>query len=320
MAQTKLSDMIVPEIFHSYVVNKTLEKSRVYQSGIITNMTDQLIDQLGGTTVNMPFFNDLTGNDEVVDESQDISVAGVSTGKEVAVKLYRARAYGGTDLAADLAGADPMNVVMDRFADWWARKMQTTLLATLKGAMSAANMSANALDISALTGGAQYFDGDSFIDATHMLGDEEGSLTAVAVHSDTLKAMKKADLIDYIKPSDGGADVPVYMGKAVIVDDGMPVTSGTYTTYVFGPGAIGYGEKAPKVPVEADRNPLVGGGWEYIVQRRQFVLHPRGLKWQGTPAKATPDNSELAVGTNWTRAVAEQKAVRMVKFVHKLAP
>ena len=113
MAQTKLSDMIVPEIFHNYVVQKTLEKSRVYQSGIIVNMTDQLIDQLGGTTVNMPFFNDLQGNDEVVDESQDITVAGVTTGKEVAVKLYRARAYGGTDLAADLAGADPMNVVMD---------------------------------------------------------------------------------------------------------------------------------------------------------------------------------------------------------------
>lgn len=319
MAATNLANMIVPEIFNQYVVQRTLEKSRLFQSGIAEDMTAVLIDELGGKTVNMPFFNDLTGDDEVVDDADTISVANITTGKDVAVKLYRARAYGGTDLAADLAGADPMNVIIDRFADYWARRFQVTLLKTLEGSMSAASMSGNVLDISGLAGAAAYFDGDSFIDATHLLGDEETGLRAVAVHSDTLKAMKKADLIDYIKPSDGGADIPTYMGKEVLVDDGMPVSSGNYTTYVFGPGAIGYAEKAPKNPVEADRDALVAGGYDYIVQRRQFVMHPRGIKWKGTPAKATPSNTELATNTNWER-VYESKAIRIVKFVHKLAP
>lgn len=319
MAQTKLADMLVPEVWHNYVVTLTTEKSRLFQSGIITNMTDQLFDQLGGKTVNMPFFNDLDGNDEVVDDNDDISVDKITTGKDVAVNLYRARAYGGTDLAADLAGADPMNVIAARFADWWNRKMQAALLKTLEGAMGAASMSANVLDISGLTGGAEYFDADSFIDATHLLGDEEGQLRAVAVHSDTLKAMKKADLIDYVKPSTGGEDIPVYMGKAVIVDDGMPVSSGTYTSYIFGPGAIGYAEKAPKNPAEAWRDPLKAGGYDVLIMRRRFVMHPRGIKWKGTPAKATPSNTELATAGNWER-VYPAKTIRVVAFKHKLAP
>lgn len=318
MAETKLADMIVPEIFHQYTVQKTLEKSLIYQSGIMENLSEQLFDELGGKTVNMPFFNDLSGDDEVVDDNQDINVSNVSTSKDVAVNLYRARAYGGTDLAADMAGADPMNVITDRFADYWARRFQAALLSTLAGAMAAANMTGNVLDISALTGGAEYFDGDSFIDATHLLGDEEGALRAVAVHSETLKAMKKADLIDYIKPSQGGDDVPVYMGKSVIVDDGMPVSAGTYTSYIFGPGAIGYAEKAPKNAVEPGRDPLKGGGYDFLVQRRRFVMHPRGIKWTGTPALATPSNAELATAGNWER-VYDAKAIRIVKFVHKLA-
>lgn len=319
MAQTKLADMIVPEKFYAYVVQKTLEKSRLFQSGLIVDMTQQLIDELGGKLVNMPFFNDLTGEDEVVDDSDDIQIDGVSTGSDVAVKLYRARAYGGSDLAADLAGADPMDVIASNFGTWWARRFQTVLLSTLKGALSSTGMAGNTLDLTKLTNAdAQNFDADSFIDATHMLGDEEGTLRAVACHSDTLKAMKKADLIDTIKDSEGGDDINVYMGKTVIVDDSMPHDAGVYTTYIFGPGAVGYGEKAPKNPVEADRDPLKGGGFDYIVQRRQFVLHPRGIKWIGNSAKATPSNAELATPANWERVV-EPKAVRLVKFVHKIA-
>jgi hypothetical protein len=317
MAFTKLADMIVPEIFHSYVVQKTMEKSRLFQSGLIANQTEMLIDQLGGKTVNMPFFNDLTGADEVVDDTTDITVAGVTTGKDVAVKLYRARAYGGTDLAADLAGADPVNVIVDRFADYWQRRFQAALLSTLAGAMGSTLMSPNVFDISGLTGGAEFFDGDSFIDATHRLGDENSALTAIAAHSDTVKAMKKADLIDFVKPSTGGKEVPVYMGKAVIEDDSMPVSTGVYTTYIFGAGAIGYGEKAPKNPVEVGRDPLKGGGQDYIVQRRQFVMHPLGVKWVGTPAGPTPTNAELATVGNWTR-VYDPKVIRIVAFKHKI--
>jgi hypothetical protein len=325
MTATALADMIVPTKFNKYVQVLSTQKSELFQSGIITDLSSVIDAEIEGKTVNMPFFNDLDASDaeQVLDDNSDLTVSKISTGQDVAVKLLRGKAFGSTDLAADLSGADPIDAIANRFADWWNKRMQTALLSALAGAMGAASMAANVNDISALTGGAQYFDADSFIDSAFLLGDEQGGLTGVAVHSLTLKAMVKADLIDYIPDSQGKLTIPTYLGKSVIVDDGMPVSGAgatrIFTTYIFGPGAIGYGERSPKVPVEVERQALKGMGQEYIVNRRQWVMHPRGVKWLGgTQAGVTPANSELATATNWQR-VYDPKIVRIVAFKHMLA-
>jgi hypothetical protein len=325
MTVTALADMIVPTKFNKYVQVLSTQKSELFQSGIITDLSSVIDAEIEGKTVNMPFFNDLDASDaeQVLDDNSDLTVSKISTGQDVAVKLLRGKAFGSTDLAADLSGADPIDAIANRFADWWNKRMQTALLSALAGAMGAASMAANVNDISALTGGAQYFDADSFIDSAFLLGDEQGGLTGVAVHSLTLKAMVKADLIDYIPDSQGKLTIPTYLGKSVIVDDGMPVSGAgatrIFTTYIFGPGAIGYGERSPKVPVEVERQALKGMGQEYIVNRRQWVMHPRGVKWLGgTQAGVTPANSELATATNWQR-VYDPKIVRIVAFKHMLA-
>jgi hypothetical protein len=319
MTETRLADMIVPEVFAAYVTERTAAKSALFQSGIVTDMTADLFAELGGVTINMPFFKDLAGSSQVVEDTTDLTVNKVTTSQDVAISLYRAQVYGGTDLAADIAGADPIDTIVDRFADWWVRDLQTILIAQLNGTMGAASMSGNVFDISALTGGAEIFDGESFIDATLRLGDAAENLAAVAVHSAVYGLMKKQDLIDFIPDSMGGKPIPVYMGKRVIVDDGMPVSSGTYTTYIFGPGVIGFGEKAAKKPVEMERRALIGGGQEYLVNRRRFVLHTRGIKWLGASlAGTTPTNAELSTTTNWQR-VYENKNIRLVAFKHKIA-
>lgn len=325
MTATALADMIVPTKFNKYVQVLSTQKSELFQSGIITDLSSVIDAEIEGKTVNMPFFNDLDASDaeQVLDDNSDLTVSKITTGQDVAVKLLRGKAFGSTDLAADLSGADPIDAIANRFADWWNKRMQTALLSALQGAMGAASMAANVNDISALTGGAQYFDADSFIDSAFLLGDEQGGLTGVAVHSLTLKAMVKADLIDYIPDSQGKLTIPTYLGKSVIVDDSMPVTGAgptrVFTTYIFGPGAIGYGERSPKVPVEVERQALKGMGQEYIVNRRQWVMHPRGVKWLGgTQAGVTPSNTELATATNWQR-VYDPKIVRIVAFKHMLA-
>ena len=325
MTETRLADMIVPTKFNKYVQTLSTQKSELFQSGIITDLTSVIDAEIEGKTVNMPFFNDLDASDaeQVLDDNTDLTVGKMTTGQDVAVKLLRGKAFGTTDLAADLSGADPIDAIANRFADWWNKRMQTALLSTLAGAMGSAGMAANVNDISALTGGAQNFDADSFIDAAFLLGDEQGGLTGVAVHSLTLKAMVKADLIDFMPDSQGKLTIPTYLGKSVLVDDSMPVSGAgatrIFTTYIFGPGAIGFGEKSPKVPVEVERQALKGMGQEYIVNRRQWVMHPRGVKWLGTTqAGVTPSNAELATATNWQR-VYDPKIVRIVAFKHMLA-
>jgi len=324
MAATSLAQMIVPEEFNDYVQNVSTEKNVLLTSGIATDMSAEIDAQLEGTTVNMPHFNDLDSEleDVVIDDTKDLTVDGITTGQDVAVKLLRAKAFGSTDLAGDLAGADPMAAIGNRFGTYWNRRDQRTVLSILAGAMGSASMASNVNDISAGVGAAAQFDVDSFIDSTFLLGDEAGGLTAVAVHSLTLKAMVKADLIDFIPDSQGKLTIPTYLGKTVLVDDSMP-TSGTgvdtiFTTYIFGAGALGFGSRSPKVPVGVGRDELKGMGQEYIVHRRQFVYHPRGIRWIGTAAGPTPTNAELANPANWQR-VFEAKQIRIVAFKHKLA-
>ena len=68
MAGTTLSDVIVPQLFTPYVIQKTMEKSALYNCGIIVN--DTKFRRTGFTKasplVNMPFFEDLTGESEPV--------------------------------------------------------------------------------------------------------------------------------------------------------------------------------------------------------------------------------------------------------------
>ena len=324
MAATVLTDVIVPEVFNPYVIERTAELSALWTSGIVAGVDGvdlgDVNSQKGGKEVHMPFWQDLAGDDQLLDTTTNLTINPITADQDIAVLNARALVYGAKDLVSALAGDDPMTAIGDLVADKWARRMQVALISTLTGAfgaLAAESTPKNTLNISGLSGAAAYFDAEVFIDALGLLGDAEARLTAVMVHSATFRSMKKQNLIDFIPDAEGRVDIPTYQGKRVIIDDGMPVSSGNYTTYLFGPGAIGYAEGTPKVPSETDRNPLIGGGEEYMVSRRHFVLHPRGIKWDGTPAKDTPTNAELATAGNWDR-VWESKNIRMVRLIHKL--
>src|SRR4029077_7412522 len=106
MTETRLSDMTVPTKFNKSVQLLSTQKSELFQSGIITDLSRVIDAEIEGKTVNMPFFNDLDASDseQVLDASTDLTVSKISTGQDVAVKLLRGKAFGSTDLAADLAG------------------------------------------------------------------------------------------------------------------------------------------------------------------------------------------------------------------------
>jgi hypothetical protein len=317
MAATNFAAMVEPSLFNDYIIERTAAVSRFRSSGIVATMSDVLGDKLGGRTVDMPFFQDLSGDDDVLDDTQNLAINSITTSQDVACKLLRAKVFGATDLSADLSGADPIQAIVNLFASYWDRMEQKTLINVLKGAMGAASMTANVSDISGAANAAANFDPEAFVDAVAKLGDRQDDLAGVAVHGDTYTLMKKLDLIDFVQPSNGEKAIPTYMGHYLIVDDNLPKASDVYTTYLFGRGAIAFAERAPKVPVETGRDPLTNGGQDYIVNRRQFVLHPRGIKWIGTPSGPTPSNAELATTTNWTR-VYEPKNIKIVAFKHKL--
>lgn len=319
MATTRISDVIVPSVFDPYVQNRTMELSAIYQSGIAQN--DATFDGLAssaGRTINMPYWNDLSGQSQVLSDSAALVPDKITAGQDVAVILRRGNAWSSNDLAANLAGSDPMRAIGDMVAGYWARDMQKTLLSTLKGVFSSASMSANVSDISALTGGAEKISASAFIDAAYRLGDAQDQLTAVIMHSAVMAALAKQNLIQFVQPSGESTSVPTYLGKRVIVDDGCPVSSGTYTTYLFGQGAIALGNGNPVgfTATETDRDSLAGV--DYLINRKTLIMHPRGVAFQSAAvAGAAPSNAELETATNWNR-VYDAKKVKIVQFKHKI--
>ncbi|GED17353.1 major capsid protein [Aneurinibacillus migulanus] len=317
-AKTKISDVIVPELFNPYVIDRTTEKSALFSSGIIaTNPELDKLASAGGKILHMPQWNDLTGESQILSDTVPLETKKITTSQDMARLHMRGDAWSTNDLAGALAGSDPMKAIGDLVANYWARDMQRILIATLNGVFAAASMGGNLHDISKETGDAAKFTAKSFIDAQFKLGDAYESLTAIAVHSRVYAEMNKQDLIQFIQDSSGRL-IATYRGFHIIVDDGIPFdnTNGIFTTYLFGAGAIGYAEGTPDVPTETDRDSLQGDN--YLINRKHFVLHPRGVKWEeGSIAGESPTNAELADGTHWTR-VWDNKKIRVVKFVHKI--
>lgn len=312
---TKISDIIVPEVFNPYVINRTAVKSALVRSGIIARNPE--LDKLassGGTIITMPYWNDLGGESQLLSDSNPLNVNKITASKDMARLQMRGNAWSANELAGALAGSDPMAAIGDQVADFWVQDEQRILIATLKGVFGSATMTDLIHDIS---GDAtdNTFSTKAFLNAQFKLGDAYSYLTAIAVHSMTFQRMNELDLINTERDSNGNI-INFYRGFEVIVDDTMPVETDVFTTYLFGKGAIGYGEGGAPTPTETDRDSLQGD--DILINRRHFVLHPRGIKWtENTVSDETPSNIELATDVNWER-VYDKKKIRVVQFKHKL--
>ena len=327
---TTLTDVIVPELFNPYVVKKSMELSALFQSGIAK--TSPEFDRLASEAAplhNMPFFEDLNGDSEAIIEGADLTAGKITSKKDVSTTIRRAKMWSATDLSAALAGSDPMAAIGSLVAGFWARDMQKELINILNGvfgsyidseSQTVTPLEDHILDISGGTGAAANISASAFIDALQLLGDAQNQLTAVAMHSATKAYLKKQNLIQFERDSTD-VEFETYQGRRVIVDDGCPVANGVYTTYLFGEGAIAFGNGSPVgfVPTETDRDKKKGSGVDYLINRRTFILHPRGIAFQNA-VRANTENvtrTELANAKNWAR-VYEPKAIRIVAFKHKI--
>jgi len=316
MASTKIADVIVPSVFNPYVVEKSTELSALFESGIIATVGElNVFGQKGGTTVAMPFWKDLTGAEEILSDVVPLGVDKITTGQDIAVLHARGKAWGVNDLAEALSGDDPMAQIAALVGDFWQRRWQTMLINILTGIFASASMSGNIHDISAAAAPDNIISANSVVDAMYKLGDASQRLIAFARHSAVVAVLVKQGLIDFKEDRDGNPTLPYYMGKRVIQDDGMPVTGGVYTSYLFGAGAIGYADGGAPTPTETDRDSLAGE--DILINRRHFVMHPRGIAWIGTATGVSPTNAELAIGTNWNRRYSP-KNIRIVQFKHKI--
>ena len=331
MAETRLADIIEPAKFNAYVLKMTTELSRLVRAGIIS-MDDAITvaANSGGATVNMPFWNDLANVEPNISSDNPASTSTpqkIAADQDIAVVNYRNQSWSSMDLTSSVAGDDPMARIGDRVANYWVRADQSMLIAMLTGVI-ADNVANNngdmvvnlATDAVGAPADAELIGAEAVVNAATTMGDHADDLTAIAMHSVPYSRLQKLDLITYrnetLQGSQQTLPIPMYLGKDVIVDDGCPAVAGTnrvtYTSYLFGRGAIAQGDGTPRVPVEVDRDPDAGdgGGQETLYSRVQKILHPRGIKFNNASvAGKSPTNTEFQNAANWTR-VYDRKLIR----------
>jgi hypothetical protein len=326
MAETKITDVIVPEIFTAYTSEQSIYRSRFFQSNVIENSA-ALSEKLGGggETFKIPYWKDVThGESEVPSETVAATINNITADKQIAGRLERVKAWGANDLSGLLAGSDPMQAIADRVVTYWAQDYDKTLISVAKGVI-ADNIANDSSDLVNVT--ATIFDDDGVIDTQALLGENglvgrsdqaNGEYVGIAVHDKTYALMRKNDLIDFMPVSGQARPVPFYMGMAVIVDRNMPVDTGVYTTIIFKSGAFAFGQNGNRIEeTELDRDPSKGMGINKLYTRRNYVIHPGGFAYTLTPAGVSATNTELATAAAWNR-VYEKENIGFVAYKHTI--
>lgn len=345
---TRVSDVVVPEIFTVYTQNYTAEKSRLIQSGLL-NSSALLDEKLagGGLTFHMPAFKDLDNDAERTSTDTSVPFADadaslpsgvvrppdpkkIGTLTEIAVRMNRNQSWSTSDLAAALAGADPMQAIGNRVGAYWVRRLQVAFIAAWKGVI-ADNTANDSGDYTFDASGSSFVDGvtnfsaAAFLDATLTMGDSMDDLRAIMVHSVVYNRMQKNNLIDFIPDAvnPNAAKVPTFLGREVVVDDGMPRSGGVYQTWLFGEGATQFGRGTPKVPTEVERKAGGGngGGQDVLYNRVEWSIHPTGHSFiggsipEGGPSNTGTGGPDLDEAASWNRVYPERKQIRFARLL-----
>lgn len=308
---TRLTDVIVTEVYGRYLIEESVKKTNLYRSGILA--TDARISGFlagGGTTFNMPFWQRLSGAAQAIQSNTEIETKKATTDRMVARRLLFAKAWSAEELASALSGESAMDAIASMVDQYWAEQFQQILFSSIKG-VAADNIKNDSSDLvhdittSGTPGTANKISSTAVIAAIAKLGDAADKFTAIAMHSVPYFTLVAANLITFEPTSTQNLGFGTYLGKTVIVTDELGYdTDGSnkeYWTIISKPGAFMYGESGQGItPVEVDRKAEYSE--DRLFTRRQFCMHPAGFRWLETSvASDNPTKSELEEAGNWNR-------------------
>jgi hypothetical protein len=354
---TRLADVIVPEIFDPYMQNISEEKTNIINSGAV--VADEAISAKlagGGLTFNTPSWRDLANEDEdiMTDDYDDMyghPTFGVSapyagtlgnsypkkTGSlmEISVRMLRHQSWTSVELAGLLAGSDPQESIAQRVGAYWAKRRQAAFVALMKGlfADNAAAPSGSEHVLNDLTydasgavfqAGVTDFNAVNFLRACLTMGDSQEDLGMVLMHSIVYHKAQVGNLIQFRTDSNNpdAQAVPTFLGRRVIVDDGMPTVDGkVFETWLFGAGAVRFGTGPVDQPSEVERHARAGkgAGQDVLHTRVCWCFHPVGYRYNGTAPNGGPDNTatanNLAHLDSWQRVFPERKQIKIARLL-----
>jgi hypothetical protein len=207
-----------------------------------------------------------------------------------------------------------------RVADYWSREIQKFLFHSLEGVFADNDANDGGDLIEDVSGTDGELTRTVLARAKNKIGDSGDMLTWIAMHSTTYTNLQINDQIRTERDSDANLEFESFAGYRIVVDDSCPVEDVTdpdpdiYTTYLFAPNAVAYGDNFADVPSELDRKAELSE--TRLFTRIHFMIHPRGFKWtEDSVASETPTPAELQTASNWDRVYAK-KNTRIVAIKH----
>jgi len=328
MAQVTLSDVYNPLVFSGAEQEAQVEKNAFLMSGVmVEDPRLTAMASTGGNIGELPFFKPL-GTEEP-NYSNDVT-GDSSTPSKITSALMKYRlasqnkSWSTMDLAGDLALQDPVAAITNRIGSYWATANEKRLIQSAVGILAdnVANDDGDMLfsiasDAAGAVTDAELVSNDAILDAQQTAGDHQDGFGAIAMHSVVYNRLRKQQLISFIRDADNNTLFQTYGNLRVVVDDSLPAVAGservTYTTVLFGNGAIVSGSGRVAVPSELDRDPEKGngGGQSTLYSRRADIIHPLGFEFTSASiAGQSASLAELATASNWSR-VWERKNVPM---------
>ncbi len=328
MATTQIADIYNPLVFAAAEQEAQIELNAFLSSGVMfEDPRITAMASVGGNIGELPFFKPL-GTEEPNYSDDDPDNKSTPNKITKGIMKYRLasqnQSWSTMDLAVDLALEDPAMAITNRVGNYWATTNERRLIQSTMGILAdnVANDSGDmvvniATDAAGAPTDAELVSNDAILDAQQTAGDHQAGFAAIAMHSVVYSRLRKQQLITFVRDADNNTLFQTYGNLRVIVDDSMSAVAGTnrvtYTTVIFGNGAVAHGVGRTKVPSELYRNPDAGngGGEEQLYSRRADIIHPLGFEFSSTSvAGQSATLAELATAANWSR-VWERKNIPM---------
>lgn len=324
MAAIKIQDIFVRELWTEDFLEKNDEIINITNSGLFVKDPDldaKVNSNDVGSIIEVPYFKEPEYIEPaIMDDSDDnIVPTGISNDKYFAMIGFYAKAWAEKDIVKTInSGSDPLALLTKLVGRYWATDIQVRALKIIEAiaADSIANHNSDLVNVIGTDAAGDPTDSElinasAVIDATSIVGDKLDDYAFAIMHSKVYNDLRKQQAIENTKLS-SGVEVPTYLGKRVIVNDRMPVTSGTnrkiYTTMFAKRGSLAYSNKSELglQPAEVVRDGKTGkgAGETSLITRRGMLIHPNGYEIvKGNVAGLSPSLAELGDAVTWNRKV-----------------
>lgn len=321
---TKIADIVVPEILSSMVSAEISNYADFLKLGIATKDYGNKDISEGGHFAKIPFYDQLTGDDEVITDSTSLVPSKITTDTDIGVVCHRGKAWASRDLAAILSGDDPQKEIAKQVASFWGKKIDKALLAVLDGIFypsTGALDSTHTLKKGADDTAAVILTASHTVSAASLLGDEMQDFDCIVVHSLVYADMLREKLVSFPERHDTetvhiNGKLGSYMGLDIIVTDTMTVTAGgtapynLYPCYLLKKGCMYLGMQK-ELMTETDRDILALQ--DVLSSSVHFVPHMKLVKW--ADSGTNPTNTELATATKWSNVADDNKFISAVDLI-----